>query len=438
MPSNPEAHLIASILHTGDLKTAIAHGISGDMFHTHHDEWKWLETYYARYRKCPSVVAFSGKHPDFRVMRTRDETVFYSDEVKKSHARHLLLGLLDDITNDLAAGDVDTAVRKAGPAIITVASAIGSEADTDIFSDFTDIYSDATARVQRVIDTGGAGVASGFPSIDERLGGWDVGMNILAARLGQGKSWLLQRAAVAAVLNGNTVVFDSLEMTRAQVSFRIHSLLSVAGKALFKTTSLLQGKDYDPVEYRKFLVQLKKTIPGKLHVSDMSRGRVSPLTVAAQIERRQPDLVIVDYLTLMQKSGPDWQGVAQLSSDMQAVGANYGVPILAAAQLNREGEGKGEPPGPEALAGSDAIGQDATLVITTRQRSRSTIQMRAAKNRHGVGGFKWWVRFDPGAGVIEECTYDEAMQLQEEDQDALDAEETGNSLKRKIGRLARG
>lgn len=437
MPSNPEAHLIASILHTGDLKTAIAHGINGDMFHTHTDEWTWIEGYYRRYKKTPSVAAFAGKHSDFRVLRTKDETVYYTDEVKKSHARHMLVGLMNDIADDLAAGDVDTAIKKAGPAIITVASSIGQEADTDIFADFADIYADAQLRVQRVKDTGGAGIASGFVSIDDRIGGWDVGMNLIAARLGHGKSWLLQRAAVAAVLAGHTVVFDSLEMTRAQVAFRIHSLLAVAGQSLFRTTSLLQGKDYDPMEYRRFLVRLKRTIPGKLHVSDMSRGRVSPLTVAAQIERHDPDVVFIDYLTLMQKSGPDWQGVAQLSSDVQALGANYGLPIVAAAQLNREGEGKGEPPGPEALAGSDAIGQDASLVITARQRSTSAIQMRAAKNRHGVGGFKWWVRFDPAAGVIEECTYDEAMALMEKDQDAMDADETGNSLKRKVGRLTR-
>ena len=421
MPSNPEQLLISSILKNGDFKTALAHGISGDMFHVYSDQWLWIESYYARYRRCPARETFAAKNSDFRILRAND-TVFFTDEVKKSHARHLLIRLVNDIADDIASGDVDTAIKKAGPEIIAIASGIGVNTDTDIFSDFSDVWDEVKARHTRVAANGSSGIPTGFQSLDDITGGWNNGdLIVLGARLGQGKSWVLQKTAATAAAAGYTTVFDALEQSRSQVAMRIHTLLSAAGESLFRTTSLMQGRDFDLRAYRKFLIRLKKVMPGRLHVSDMSRGKVSPLTVAAQIERHSPDLVIVDYLTLMQKNGPDWQGVAQLSSDMQSLAASYQIPIIVAAQLNRaDGAGKGEPPGPEAIAQSDAIGQDAAVLITMRQHTQSTLQMKLAKNRHGPGGDKWWVRFQPGEGVIDEISFADAQDLMDKDKDQED------------------
>lgn len=162
-----------------------------------------------------------------------------------------------------------------------------------------------------------------------------------------------------------------------------------------------------------------------MHVSDASRGQVSVATVASQIERNQPDAVYIDYMTLMAKSSSDWQGVAQLSGELKALGTNYGIPIYAAAQLNREyGVGrKGEPPGAEALAQSDAIGQDADAVITMAAVSPSVLKMRMAKNRNGVGDFTWHMQFQPTQGIIREVSWNKAQLLIDKDNENADADE---------------
>lgn len=422
MPSNPEAHLISAALRSGDLKNAIAHGISGDMFHTFRDEWLWMEQYFRRYRKAPSIETFTAAFGDFRVLRSTD-TLYFTDEVRKSHARHMLIALMDAVADDVAGGDLDSAIKKASSSIIEIAGSMGAMLDTDIFSDYRDIFADVAARKQRTDEKGRPGIPTGFDTLDMLTGGWAPGEhNVIAARLGHGKSWIMQHSAATAAAAGYTVCFNALEQTKTQVAMRIHTLLSANAQQLFRATSLIQGRDFNLREYRRFLVRLKKEMPGKLHVSDASRGRVSPLTIAAQIERHQPDIVFVDYLGLMQKSGPDWQGVAQLSADMQVLAANYGIPIVSANQLNRDAVGKNWA-ATENLSGSDAVGQDASIILMLKEHTESVREAALAKNRNGRGGARWWLQFTPNDGVIKEITYTKAQDLMDRDAEKADEEQ---------------
>jgi replicative DNA helicase len=178
----------------------------------------------------------------------------------------------------------------------------------------------------------------------------------------------------------------------------------------------MQGKVPSMRDYRNFVQQLQQTMKGKLHISDASRGRVSSLTVASQIERNKPDIVFVDYLGLMSR-GPDWQGMAVLTGELKQIAVEYGVPIVVASQLNREnGLGK-EPPGAEALALSDAVGQDADMVITMKLQSKSVLKMRMAKNRNGGGDHRWYMQFQPGDGIIKEISANKAIELSDKDKE---------------------
>lgn len=425
MPVSPEAHLISSVLNCADFKTAIGRGTKADMFHIYRDEWTWMEGYYRRYRKSPSRVAFRAKFDDFRIYKSSQDTPYFADEVRKSHAKHELLAHMGEVADLLAEGDIDTAVKRMGSSIISIASAMGTESDTDIFGDYTTILQDVESRVRRAAETGAAGIPSGIDAIDLRTGGFNPGDFIaFGARLGQGKSWILQKMAATAAGKGSVVVFDALEQSRAQVGMRIHALLSTSvGKKLFRSTALMQGKDFDLKEYKRFLKDLKKSMMGRLHVSDTSRGRVSTLSIAAQIERHQPDIVFIDYINLMDKPA-DWQGVSQLTGDLKTIAMSYQIPVIGAAQLNRS-EGvtrKGEPPGPEAFAEGDSIGRDADMAITQLQLSPSVLVFKMAKNRNGPGGFKWYMHFDPDRGILNEVTYQKAMDLKDADKDNEDAE----------------
>jgi replicative DNA helicase len=424
--SNPERLLISSILRGGDLAVALKAGLLTEMFHLHREEFAWMEHFHQKYKKCPSKSAFKAKFSEFVIERC-DDTAHFADEVRKSHIRHEMLGVMSDAADLLGEGDVESAVRKMTSSIVQIAAKTGVTDDTDIFTDYETILGDVQQRVARVQEGGFAGIPYGMDTLDEKTGGASPGdLVIIGARLGVGKSWFMKAIACNAVFLGHTVQFDALEQSRAQVGMRVHALMSGKfGKQLFASSRLMQGKEFVLSEYMEFLKTLKAQMPGRLHVSDASRGQVSVATVAAQIERNQPEAVFIDYLTLMAKDGPDWQGVAKLSGDLKALATSYQIPIFAAAQLNREyGIGKrGEPPAAEALAQSDAIGQDADAVITMAKASPSVLKCRMAKNRNGAGDFTWHVQFQPDLGIIREVSANKAQLLI--DKDNMDAEKNG-------------
>jgi replicative DNA helicase len=237
----------------------------------------------------------------------------------------------------------------------------------------------------------------------------------------------MMRMATAALMTGSVVQYHALEQTRSEVAMRMHSFISgTIGKELYRNLDLGQGRNFDLKAYREFLKSMKSHINGAMHVADTSRGRVSPLTIAAGIEKNNPDIVFVDYLTLMEKTGTgDWQSVAQLSGEMKTLAQHYGIPIIVASQLNRAaGLGKkDEPAGPEAISQSDAIGQDADAIVTMKQTSASVIRMMLAKYRHGSAGYRWWNEFRPGEGVFRECSYEKALALKDTDDDLEDEDE---------------
>lgn len=427
MSVNSEILLISSILRDADIQSAMQRGLSPEHFHVCNDEWDWVSNYYLKHRKVPTKNAFKQQFSEFNIKAVND-TTHYADEVRKGHARFILTSAIRDVADLIAEGDIDNAVSSMHTKIVGIASVIGDATnDSDILSSWQDTYEEVAQRVERVAEHGISGIPTGFTTLDDRTGGPQSGhLWIIGARLGVGKSWCMMRMATSAVMEGYTVQYDALEQTRAEVSMRIHTFLSgQVGKELFKNLDLMQGRGFDLKSYHKFLRGLKESVSGKLHVSDSSRGRVSPLTIAAQIERNKPDIVFIDYLTLMESTGSgDWQSVAKLSGDLKNLAGEYGVPIVAASQLNRTaGMGVKEVAGAEALSQSDSIGQDADAVINMRATSASVIEMKLVKYRHGFSGFKWFTEFRPTNGIFREVTRTRAGQIADEDDDAKDKSE---------------
>lgn len=425
--SNPEALLISSVLRTGDHVTAPGRGLSKKFFHSYGDEWAWIDTYIQTHKRAPSKNAFAAKFPDFRI-KAVDDVAHFCEEVRRSHLEHELSLSIQDIIGRIEVGDIDNAVRTMHSSALDIESQMsGMGGDADIFEHWEPIYDEALHRMARQNDFGMAGIPTGFPTLDERTGGPQPGQVwIVAARLGQGKTWSLIRMATAAAFSGYVVQYDALEQTRAEIAMRVHSFASSEyGKQTFKSLDLSQGRNFSPRDYKEFLQELKKQIGGKFHIADSAGGSLGLSAIAAQIERNRPDAVFLDYITLMDTpSGEsDWRGVAGLSKGMKQIAGRYKVPIIAAAQLNRSAASGKELSGPENLAESDALGRDADAVITMRQLSKRVIAMKLAKFRHGPDGYTIYTVFKPNTGHFEEVTKDEALDIQGEDRDDEESEE---------------
>lgn len=418
-----ELMMISAMLHNKDHVTPAARGVTADMFYAYREAYEWIEGYILQYGKTPSVPAFRGRFEDVPLKRDVDDLELFIGEVRDSYARQVVLRGLDSITGALKRGDTEKAVRMLSEASVAAeASLLGSSADGDIFQDYEDIKHEVVSRKTRRLKTGFAGIPTGFPTLDELTGGMQPGwFVVISARPGVGKTRSLIRMACAASFSGYTAQYDALEQTRPEIAMQVHSFASSEfGLGNLRSLDLAQGVGYETRDYTDFLKKLKDRVQGKLHVADNRRSRISAPAISAQIERNKAEIVYLDYISLVE-GAEDWQSIANLSTHLKQTAQRYGIPIVTAAQVNRDGA-RSKVQDLDNLAGADRIGQDADLVINVQQFSKSVVVMHVVKYRHGPKGWRFYLRFDPNQGVMEEITYEQACELKDVDLDREDSE----------------
>jgi replicative DNA helicase len=407
--ANAESLFLSALLRSRDAGAINRHDITPQLFHAHHDAYLWLYRYWARYRRLPSKAVFKQRYPEISLYAI-DDVDATAEELKQAFAKRTMTDLLDQSVGFLLNGQIAQAmdlIRRETMRVQTVMTEVAD--DADVAESWQGVYDEVMHRVEMVRQRGSAGIPTGFTTLDLVTGGIQPGwFTVVDARLGNGKTWTMLKMAVTAALSGFTALYYTLEQPPNQIMMRSHSLLSKAfsHKEIFDNMNLQRGTGFDMLEYKRFLESLESKLLGRLIVSGAIRERVTPMTVAAGIDRQEPDIVFVDYITLMRMGGDGgWQSVANLSADLQQVTQQSLVPIVIGSQKNRQGE----------LARSDSIGWDVDLRLELQQKSKSVIKMAITKFRHGVGGDSWWTRFQPGKGHFEECSGDDAADLMEQD-----------------------
>ena len=117
--------------------------------------------------------------------------------------------------------DVEATMRQAEEALFTVRGA-GQSRDFVSLKDIYDQYLQEQADIAAALEPGGLPIMSGFPDLDEYLGGLQrADLVILGARPSMGKSSLAVNMAVNAAKSGQTCGIFSLEMTREQLAMRV-------------------------------------------------------------------------------------------------------------------------------------------------------------------------------------------------------------------------
>lgn len=414
--ASSEALLISAVLQTADFTVVSGHGVNDGMFITHGDEFRYILRHVAKHGSVPSKPAFKAKFPDFTIYKVT-ETAAFCDDVKQEYARGAMSDLLDKSIDLLVKGSVDQAMEKLGTELLRIQATVQDvQEDYDLTVDWEATYRDVMARIDRVRKHGTAGVPTGFDTLDLATGGLQPGwFTIMAARLGVGKTWSMVHMATNAALSGYSAMYWSLEQSKHQIAMRTHTSMSrVLCKEPFRNRDLMRGHGFDLQEYKDFLGALDDKLQGRLVVNDTQRGGVGPMEIAASIERDMPDILFIDYITLLRMKGDGgWLSAADLSRSIQQVGQRYQVPIVAASQLNRAAIGNDDDPG--TLSRTDSLGHDADLIVMAAKKSTSVRKFSIPKFRHGEDGQMWFVKWKVNTGDIEEISGDEAGTLIEQD-----------------------
>jgi len=241
------------------------------------------------------------------------------------------------------------------------------------------------------------GIPTGISDLDKVITGLNKSdLIILGARPGMGKtSFALNIARNVAADSGKTVAFFSLEMTRDQLAQRM-----LSGDACIKSEKLRTG-ELSTDEWTR-LAQAGEQLSKANIYFDETSGITVPEIKAKLRRMKKVDLVIIDYLGLMQSASKKEnrvQEVSEITRNLKVMAKDLRVPVIACAQLSRgtEVRGKSHRPGLSDLRESGSIEQDADIVMflyrekyydnektdPTEQTDEHKAECIVAKNRHG-------------------------------------------------------
>lgn len=253
---------------------------------------------------------------------------------------------------------------------------LGNTYDTLKRLNYTDKSIGLFDEIEKVLTIDPSNVIStGFKELDDILVGWRRGeeLVIFSARPGQGKSWMGLKFAFAAALQGERVGIYSGEMSVPQLQERI----ICCAKQSYTDTSeqaiqFIKSRNIDNIR-----VLTQKQLRRRANINDLEE----------MIVRDKLTMLVVDQLSLMEdctsKVGtPLRQQYANITLDLFDLSIRYNLPCLLLVQTNRQGALQQNGPSLENLAESDAIGQNATRVITMRNEG-GIMTLQLVKNRYG-------------------------------------------------------
>jgi replicative DNA helicase len=274
------------------------------------------------------------------------------------------------------------------------------------------------------------GLPVGLKSLDEYFGGFRAGhLSVIAARTSRGKTALATQIALETVRADHPVLFVTAEMAQEEMVQRFLScqsqvnLLRAAREGFYDDDD--ETKAWTAADLIGGRPELSK--PG-LPLLIRYRPLLKPRELRVEIRRaaqefgRPLGLVIVDYLGLMRGDRHEQQRFIEIGNivvQIKAMAGELGIPILLAAQINREGgrDRKDEdyPPQLRELRDSGTLEEhcDDCFMLWHKPKSQQKarpgwidVQVIIAKQRNGPRGAQCDLLFQPSWGLFRDSDSD--------------------------------
>jgi len=335
------------------------------------------------------------------VMNTVSSTAYFREHVqllRQLWMRRRVKEIGQAITRSGDAEDISDIIQRAEDSLYAVG-------ESGIEREATQISEDVNQTLQRINTACESnlpirGIATGFRRLDSMLLGLQPSdLIIIAARPSQGKTALAVTMArhISNTECHHPVAFFSLEMGREQIVNRL--LMQSSGIEGNKIRTGIMAPD----EQARIAHAGECIRQQPFYIDDTPALTVQQLRTKARklVRRCGVKVIFIDYLQLMKtevnRNASRENEVSAISRALKCLAKELQVPVVALAQLNREGERGMEIREPRLsdLRESGAIEQDADVVIMLHKPKMGLADEReliVAKHRNGATGsvvVKW-------------------------------------------------
>ena len=298
---------------------------------------------------------------------------YHAQTLRDLHARRRIIDAsvaMQAAAQDMAA-DADSVLQQAGESVLSLSLTTA----TDSMRAPSAIVPGLLEELESLMAGGKKlGLQTGIRDFDQVTGGLRGGqLTIIAGRPAMGKSALMLNMADNMSRRGVPVVYFSLEMPANELAARV-----VLGRAETNTEIIRNGFLTASIKHRIFDAATQfSTEP--LYVDD--RGGLTLLDIRGRarlaVRRWGVKCIFVDYLQLVSHSGAQSREneVGFVSRGLKAMSMELGIPVVAAAQVNRQAENRSDNrPKLSDLRESGSIEQDSDIVCLIHRPAYYAVQ----------------------------------------------------------------
>lgn len=262
----------------------------------------------------------------------------------------------------------------------------GNDSKINVLSDIMDdLYGENQSSVIR----------TGFNALDNIISGFEPQqLNVVAARPSMGKTAFALGLAINLAMQGNEVLFLSLESTEKNITQRILSNIAKVDLYKFK-------KPQDRMSEKEIERVIEAMdVYNKLPIKVVEQAKLTPNILRRMINNMPDDahcFVMIDYLTLMEsdsKHNSRYEEVTNISRELKKITqAMPNVTMIALAQLNRGVDQRQDKrPIMSDLRDSGQIEQDSSMIMMLYRddyennevkTDKSTLEVIVRKNKDG-------------------------------------------------------
>ena len=393
-----ELQLVSRIVRSGSLGDVIQHGITPNDFLTNEGRalFSSLQGYFAQPGTSGAVLgpyAVQQMFPNFQLCDDPSMTVeALCHEVRKQRLtiefKARCAGALDTCDHDPIA-----AINLMQTGLLDLQN-LGFGNQTDVH--FHESY-DRVIQKYHLIKQGvdlSCGSWPWYPLQEATMGLQPDDYVVLYGRPKSMKSWVLAYLIAWFYEMDKRMVIYTKEMTADNIFQRAGACLAEIRYHEFRTAKLTSDEESSmlSVQYMLRHAQAKQTVVC-LSAQDATEGGDTVPWLRSKIEKYKPHICFIDGMYLMSDTKgarKDNDRVRNISRSIRQMVLDTGVPAIATVQANRDAA-KNQDANLDEVAFSDALGQDATLLMRAiNEREQPTIALvtGGASREFHLSGFR--------------------------------------------------